>query len=389
MKKTIEDVDMADKRVLVRVDFNLPLKEGKVADDTRIRGALPTIKRMMSKGGRIILCSHLGRPKGKTREELRLDPVAKRLSELLESDVTKMDDCIGQDVANAVEHLKPGKVLLLENVRFHPEEEKNDPDFAKKLASLADLYVNDAFGTAHRAHASTEGVAHHLPSVAGLLMARELKTLGEVSEDPQHPFVAIFGGAKISDKIGAVEHLLDKVDLMLVGGGMANTLLKAKDVEVGRSLVEGESLETAKRILIKGGERLVLPVDVVVAEEASIEAERRTVPVAEVPPQWQILDIGSTTVRIFKEMLRAAKTVVWNGSLGMTEVDPFAEGTSAVAHLLAELDAVTIVGGGDTVAAISLAGVAERMTHVSTGGGAFLAFLEGKELPGVEVLQDQ
>jgi phosphoglycerate kinase len=389
VKKTIEHVDMADKRVLARVDFNVPLKNKKVVDDTRIRAVLPTIKRMMFKGGRIILCSHLGRPKGERRKELRLDPIAKRLSELLESDVIKTDDCIGQDVSEKVDHLEPGKNLLLENVRFHPEEEKNDPDFAKKLASLADLYVNDAFGTAHRAHASTEGVARNLPSVAGLLMKRELEILAEIIESPQRPFVGLFGGAKIPDKIRAVEHLLEKMDLMLLGGAMANTFLRAKGVEIGRSMVSKESLEVAKRILVGAGERLVLPVDAIVAEGASAGFKYKTVLISKIPSDCQILDVGPTTLRIFREMLRKCRTVVWNGPLGRTELNPFAAGTSDVAHLLADLDAVTVVCGGDTAAAVNRAGLSKKMSHVSTGGGAFLAFLEGKELPGVSVLEDQ
>jgi phosphoglycerate kinase len=386
VKKTIKEVDVTDKRVLVRVDFNVPLEEGAVADDTRIRAALPTIQYLLDRSARLILCSHLGRPGGKVVEELRLDPVAAHLANLLGMDVMKADDCIGPEVEAGVKDLGPGEVLLLENTRFHPGEKANAPDFATQLASIADLYVNDAFGTAHRAHASTEGVAHHLPAVAGLLMERELEALERARENPEHPLIMIFGGAKISDKIGVIERFLQQADAVLVGGGIANTLCKAQGLEIGQSLVEEESLETAGRILDEAGDTLVLPVDVVVADAFDADAQRRTVSVNEVRPGWRILDIGPRTIDLFEEKLSSAKMVVWNGPLGVFEMEPFAEGTFAIARTLAELDAETITGGGETAAAVDQAGVADQMTHVSTGGGAFLTFMEGKELPGIAAL---
>jgi phosphoglycerate kinase len=386
--KTVKEVDVADKRVLVRVDFNVPLEDGTVADDTRIRAALPTIRYLLDHDARIILCSHLGRPGGEVVEDLRLDPVAERLAELLDRDVKKVDDCVGPDVEEAVAELEPGQVLLLENTRFHSGEKDNDPEFAKKLASLADLHVNDAFAAAHRAHASTEGVAHHLPAVAGLLMADELETLQRVRENPEHPFVAILGGAKISDKIGVIEALLQQVDTLLVGGGMANTFLKAQGVKVEQSLVEEKSVDDARRILEQAGEKLVLPVDVVVAEGVVVEADRRTVAVNKVPIAWHIVDIGPKTIEQFQEKLSTACMVMWNGPLGVFEIEPFAQGTYAIARTLAGLDAETITGGGETAAAINEIGLADKMTHVSTGGGAFLTLMEGEELPGVAVLKD-
>lgn len=389
MKKTIKDVAVAGKRVLVRVDFNVPLAGGKVADDTRIRGVLPTIKYLLGQRARVILCSHLGRPKGKVAEELRLDPVASRLSELLGREVAKVDDCIGPEVESAVEKLEPGEVLLLENTRFHPGEKANDPGFARQLAKLGELYVDDAFGAAHRAHASTEGVAHYLPAVAGLLMERELEVLGRVLKNPERPFVTVLGGAKISDKIGLLEHLLERADALLVGGGMANTLLNARGVQVGQSLVEEGSLEQAGRILEGSGGKLILPEDVIVAETLDAAANWRTVPVDNVPLGWRIVDIGPRTVELFQERLSAAKMVLWNGPLGIFELEPFAGGTLAIARTLAELDGVTVIGGGDSAAAVNRAGVAERITHISTGGGAFLEFIGGKELPGVAALQDK
>ncbi len=389
MKKTIKDVAVAGKRVLVRVDFNVPLASGKVADDTRIRAVLPTIKYLLDQRARVILCSHLGRPKGKVAEELRLDPVAGRLSGLLGREVAKVDDCIGPEVESAVEKLEPGEVLLLENTRFHPGEKANDPDFARQLAKLGELYVDDAFGAAHRAHASTEGVAHYLPAVAGLLMERELEALGRVLKNPERPFVTVLGGAKISDKIGLLEHLLERADALLVGGGMANTLLNARGVQVGQSLVEEGSLEQAGRILEGSGGKLILPEDVIVAETLDAAANWRTVPVDNVPLGWRIVDIGPRTVELFQERLSAAKMVLWNGPLGVFELEPFAGGTLAIARTLAELDGVTVIGGGDSAAAVNRAGVAERITHISTGGGAFLEFIGGKELPGVAALQDK
>ena len=388
-KKTVKDINVTGKRVLVRVDFNVPLAEGKVADDTRLRAALPTIQYLLDQGAKVILMSHLGRPKGKVVEELRMDPVAERLSELLGRPVRKLDDCVGDAVKAAVAEMRPGDVILLENTRFHPEERKNDPDFAKKLAELADVFVNDAFGTAHRAHASTVGVAQYLPAVAGLLMEKELNFLGKALESPERPFVALLGGAKISDKIGVIENLLTRVDALLISGGMANTFLKARGYEVGQSLVEDESLGLAKELLERAGEKLALPVDAVVADRFAADAASKAVPVDEVPPDWRILDIGPRTVELFKEKLAEARTVVWNGPLGVFEFPKFAAGTEAIARFLADLEATTIIGGGDVVAAVRRAGVADRITHVSTGGGAALEFLEGKELPGVAALLDK
>jgi phosphoglycerate kinase len=321
-------------------------------------------------------------------KELRLDPVAARLSELMDQDVIKLDDCVGPEVEKAAGRLERGQVMLLENTRFHPEERANDPVFAKALASLAELYVNDAFAAAHRAHASTEGVAHDLPAVAGLLMEQELEALTQVRENPEHPFVAIFGGAKISDKIGVIDRLWDRLERLLIGGGMANTFFKAQGLEVGDSLVEDDSLDVARGLLARGTTKMVLPRDVVIAIEASEDAERRTVPTDQVPAGWKVLDIGPRTIESFREELRVAKMVIWNGPLGMFEVPPFAEGTMAIAEALAGLEATTVTGGGETAAAINEAGLADRMTHVSTGGGAFLEFMEGRELPGVAALED-
>jgi phosphoglycerate kinase len=388
-KKTVKDIAVKGKRALVRVDFNVPLENGEVADDTRIRAALPTIQYLLEQGAAVILMSHLGRPKGKVQDELRLDPVARRLSQVLGRDVDKLDDCVGSEVLNATKSLEPGRVLLLENLRFHPEEEENDPDFARQLASLADVYVNDAFGTAHRAHASTTGVAAYLPAVAGLLLERELEVLGSALAHPARPFVAILGGAKVSSKIGVIRSLLNKVDLLLVGGGMANTFFKAQGHDVGESLAEDDRLTTAREILEQAGEKLVLPVDVVVADAFAADANVQTVGVDQVPAGWRILDIGPRTVSLFEEKLASAATVVWNGPMGVFEFPRFAAGTIALATSLAGTEATTIVGGGDSVAALQQAGLADKMTHVSTGGGASLEFLEGKTLPGVAALQDK
>ena len=389
-KKTIRDVDVRDKRVLVRVDFNVPLAEGSVTDDTRIRAALPTIQYLLDRDATVLLCSHLGRPKGAAVDDLKMDPVGRRLSELLGMPVKKLDDCVGPEVEAAVEAAKPGDVLLLENTRFHPEEKENDPAFAAQLAALADLYVNDAFGSAHRAHASTEGVAHHLPAVAGFLMERELEFLGGALTAPQRPFVAILGGAKISDKIGVIENLLGQVDVLLVGGGMANTFLKADGYDVAESLVEDGSLDTARTLMERAGDKLVLPVDVTVADRFDAEAFSQVVSVAQVPPKWRILDIGPRTLELFQEELVGAHTVVWNGPMGVFEFPKFAQGTEALARMLAALpDATTIIGGGDSAAAVQQAGLADKMSHISTGGGASLEFLEGKPLPGVAALQDR
>jgi phosphoglycerate kinase len=389
-KKTIRDIDVAGKRVLVRVDLNVPLdKAGNVTDDTRIRAALPTIQYLCDKGARVILCSHLGRPKGKVADEFRLTPVAKRLSELLGMPVVKTDDCIGPEVEKTVAAMQPGDVVLLENLRFYAEEEANAPDFAKKLAALADVFVNDAFGTAHRAHASTEGVTHYLPAVAGFLMERELTFLGKALAAPARPFVAVLGGAKVSDKIGVIENLLPKVDQLIVGGGMANTFFKALGYEVGDSLVEADKLDVAKDLLKRGGKKLLLPVDVVIADAFTADAKHKTVAVDKVPAGWRILDIGPKSIEAFKAVLSKARTVVWNGPMGVFEFPAFAAGTVALAKALAETDATTIIGGGDSAAAVEQAGVADKMTHISTGGGASLEFLEGRVLPGVAALQDK
>ena len=389
-KKTIRDVDVRGKRVLVRVDFNVPLDEGKVADDTRIQAALPTIRYLLDRHATLILCSHLGRPKGQVDDSLKMDPVAGRLAELLEQPVTKLDDCVGPAVESAVRQAGSGEVMLLENTRFHPEEKANDPEFARQLARLADLYVNDAFGSAHRAHASTEGVAHYLPAVAGFLLEKELEFLGRVLAEPEHPFIAILGGAKISDKIGVIENLQARVDAFLIGGGMANTFLKAEGYDVGVSLVEDDSLELARRLLQQAGDKLVLPVDVTVADRFHADAFSQVVVAGSVPPGWRILDIGPRTLELFQGHLEKARTVVWNGPMGVFEFPKFAQGTEAVARILATLpDATTVIGGGDSAAAVKRAGLDEKMTHVSTGGGASLEFLEGKVLPGVAVLADK
>ncbi len=389
LKKTVRDVEVEGKRVLVRVDFNVPLARGKAADDTRIRAALPTINYLLQHRAKVILMSHLGRPKGKVVDELRLDPVAERLSELLGRPVRKLDDCVGPKVEAAVAEMQPGDVILLENTRFHPQEKANDPAFARQLASLADVFVNDAFGAAHRAHASVVGVAEHLPAVAGFLMEKEIAFLGQALTAPEHPFVAILGGAKISSKIGVIDSLLDKVDSLLIGGGMANTFLKAQGHEIGQSLVEDDSLDVARETLARAGERLVLPVDVVVADRFDAEADSKVVPVDQSPEDWLILDIGPETVKLFERELASAKTVVWNGPLGVFEFPRFAEGTFAIARFLADLEATTIIGGGDVVAAVRQAGMAGRIAHVSTGGGASLEFLEGKPLPGIAALEDK
>ena len=389
-KKTLRDVEVKGRRVLVRVDFNVPLEDGAVGDDTRIKAALPTIRHLIDGGAKTILCSHLGRPKGKPDPKYSLAPVATRLGELLGKKVPFAPDCVGPTVEKLVASMKPGDVLLLENLRFHAEEEKNDAAFARALAALADLYVDDAFGSAHRAHASTAGVADHLPAVAGFLMERELDFLGRALADPVRPFVAILGGAKVSDKIAVIENLLGKVDALLVGGGMANTFLKAQGREIGKSLVENDKVAVAEKLLREAGSKLLLPVDAVVGDRLDAGAERRTVDVASVPPGWLILDIGPKTIAAFTDRLRGTKTVIWNGPMGVFEMEPFAAGTFAIARALAGLaGATTIIGGGDSAAAVEQAGVADRITHVSTGGGASLEFLEGKELPGVAVLQDR
>jgi phosphoglycerate kinase len=389
-KKTIRDVDVSGKRVLVRVDFNVPLENGTVGDDTRVRAALPTIRHLIDHKAKTILCSHLGRPKGKPDPAYSLGPVGARLSQLLRREVRAAPDCVGPAVQNLVNTLQPGDVLLLENLRFHPEEEANEAGFAQALASLADVYVDDAFGSAHRAHASTAGVAERLPAVAGFLMERELTFLGRALADPARPFVAILGGAKVSDKIAVIDNLLAKVDTLLIGGGMANTFLKAQGKEVGDSLVENDKLDVARTLLQAGRDKLILPIDAVIADRFDAQAQWRRVEVDDVPPGWRIVDVGPETIKRFTGHLQGAGTVVWNGPMGVFEMAPFAAGTFALARALAALkDATTIIGGGDSAAAVELAGVAGQVTHISTGGGASLEFLEGRELPGVAVLQDK
>ncbi len=398
-KKTLANLsasDLSGKRALVRADFNVPLDDaGKITDDTRIRAALPTIQDLINKGAKVILSSHFGRPKGKVNEKMRLTPVAQRLSELLGKEVIKCDDCIGDDVAAKVAAMENGQVMLLENVRFYAEEEKNDPEFAKKLAANADLYVNDAFGTAHRAHASTEGVTNYLsPSVAGYLIEKELQYLQAAIENPQRPLAAIIGGSKVSSKIGVIETLLEKCDKLIIGGGMIFTFYKARGLSVGKSLVEEDKLELAKSLEAKAKEKgvtFLLPTDVVLADNFAPDANSQTVSVDNIPDGWMGLDIGPDSVKVFQEALADCKGVIWNGPMGVFEFDKFAVGTEAIAHTLAEIGkggATTIIGGGDSVAAVEKVGLAEQMSHISTGGGASLELLEGKVLPGIAALDE-
>lgn len=395
-KKTVADLsasDLSGKRVLVRVDFNVPLDNGSITDDTRIRAALPTIQDLTSKGAKVILTSHFGRPKG-VDESLRLTPVAARLSELLGKPVKKFDDCIGDEVTQGVAELQNGDVALLENVRFYAEEEDNDPEFAKKLASVADLYVNDAFGTAHRAHASTEGVTHYLPSVAGYLIEKELKFLQGAIEEPKRPLAAIVGGSKVSSKIGVIEALLDKCDKLLLGGGMIFTFYKARGLNVGKSLVEEDKLELARELEAKAKEKgvaFLLPTDVIIADKFAPDAEAKTVSINDIPDGWMGLDIGPDSIEVFQKALGDCKTVIWNGPMGVFEFEKFAAGTKAIALTLADLTktgTITIIGGGDSVAAVEQLNLGEQMSHISTGGGASLELLEGKVLPGIAALND-
>ncbi len=398
-KKTVRDIDVAGKRVLVRVDFNVPLEAGKVTDDTRIRAALPTIRYLLDHNAKVILMSHLGRPKGEIREDLKMDPVAEQLALRLGRPVKKLDQTVGPEVEAAINSMQPGDVILLENTRFNPGETKNEPEFTRQLAALADIFVNDAFGSAHRAHASTVGVAQHLPTVAGFLMERELQMLGGILDNPREPFAAILGGAKISDKIGVLRRLLDKAEYVLIGGGMANTFLKAQGINVQESLVEDEALGIAKEILDREAQRhtkreekepqLFLPVDVVVADRFAPDAEAKIVPVDQIPEGWRIMDIGPETCQRFRAPLRRSKTIFWNGPMGVFEFDRFARGTRVVAEILAGLPAITVVGGGDSAAAVAEMGLTKQMTHVSTGGGASLEFVEGRELPGVAAIEDK
>jgi phosphoglycerate kinase len=388
-KKTIEDIDVTGKRVLVRVDFNVPIKDGKVGDDTRIQAALPTLHYLLDHQATLILCSHLGRPKGEVKQEFSLKPVADHLSLVLGQPVKFVTDCIGPIAEQAVEELSPGDILLLENTRFHTGEKKNDPAMAKQLADLADLYVNDAFGSAHRAHASTEGVAQYLPSVAGYLMEKEIIYLGKAIADPARPFIAILGGAKISDKIGVIRNLLDKTDQIMIGGGMANTFFKAHGYPVGDSLVEDDSLDIARELIELADHRLRLPVDVVIGDKFEADAELLVMSMGPIPDGWRILDIGPETVKTFGKPISEARTIVWNGPMGVFEFPRFAEGTIGLAKAVARSNATSIIGGGDSVAAVKQAGLADKITHISTGGGASLEMLEGKVLPGMAALEDR
>ena len=390
MKKTIEDVIVDGKKVLVRCDFNVPLDENRnITDENRIVGALPTIKYLLNNGAAVVLCSHFGRPKGEFKAEFSLDVVAKRLSEHLEKPVTLAKDVVGEDAMRVTSEMKPGDVVMLENVRFHNEETDNDTEFSKKLASMADLYVNDAFGTAHRAHASTEGVAEFLPAVSGYLIQKELKFLGEALETPERPLVAILGGAKVSDKIGVINALLDKVDNLIIGGAMTYTFLKAMGHSVGDSLCETDKVDLAKELLQKAGEKVMLPVDAVVAREFKADSEYMIVDGTDIPDGWMGMDIGPESIKRFSALISEAKTVVWNGPMGVFEMENFANGTKSIAKAMADIDGVTIIGGGDSAAAVEQLGYADKMTHISTGGGASLEYLEGKTLPGIAALNDR
>ncbi len=392
-KKTVKDIDLKNKKVLVRCDFNVPMdKNRNITDNRRIVAALPTIKYLLEQNCKVVLCSHLGRPKGEFKPEFSLKPVAKELSKLLGQVVIMAEDVIGEDAKNKAQNLKNGEILLLENVRFHREETDNDPEFAKKLASFGEVFVNDAFGTAHRAHASTEGVTKYLPAVSGFLIEKELKFLGEALENPERPFVAILGGSKVSDKIGVIENLLEKVDTLIIGGGMAYTFFKAQGYSVGDSLCEEDKCDLALEIMEKAkekGVKFLLPIDNKVGKEFKPDTEAKTVKSTEIPDGWEGLDIGEETIKLYKEELQNAKTIVWNGPLGVFEFDQFAVGTNEIAKALGDIDAIKIIGGGDSAAAVEKAGLAEKMTHISTGGGASLEFLEGKKLPGIEALMDK
>lgn len=391
-KQTIQDVIVKDKKVFVRVDFNVPMKDGVITNDTRVRATLPTLNYLLEQGAALILGSHLGRPKGQRVAEFSLAPVAARLSELLGLEVKLAPDCIGEEVAKMAADLKSGEVLLLENLRFHKEEEKNDSDFAKALASLADVAVNDAFGVSHRAHASVEGITNFIPAVAGFLMEKEIKFVGQAVANPTRPFVAIIGGAKVSDKIGVIDNLLTKVDTLIIGGGMANTFVAAQGYSVGKSLLEEDKIELAKTLIAKAketGVNLLLPTDMVVADRFAADADHKNVAVDAIPADWMALDIGEETAKAYAAALADAKTVVWNGPMGVFEMDAFAHGTTAVAKAVAASDATSVVGGGDSISALQKTGLSDQITHISTGGGASLEFLEGKVLPGIAALADK
>lgn len=391
-KKTLHDLDLRDKKVFCRVDFNVPMNNGEVTDDTRIKAALPTIKYLSDNGAVVILASHLGRPKGKVVDNLRLDPVAERLSSLLGKDVIKTDAVHGKEVNEALSQVSDGDILLIENVRFEPGEEKNDPELVQAFADMADVYVNDAFGAAHRAHASTTGVAEKLPAAAGFLMEKEMDVLGKALENPDRPFTAIIGGAKVRDKINVIDHLLDKVDNLIIGGGLAYTFVKAQGHEIGKSLLEEDKIDLAKEFMQKAeknGVRFVLPEDAVVADDFSETANTKVVDIQDIPADWEALDIGPKTRETYEQIVKDSKLVIWNGPMGVFEYDAFAGGTKAVAKALADTSGYTIIGGGDSAAAVEKFGFAEAMDHVSTGGGASLEFMEGKVLPGVQALDDK
>ena len=392
-KKTIKDIDLKGKKVFVRCDINVPMDENQnITDNTRIVAALPTIKYLLEQNCKLVLASHLGRPKGEFKPEFSLQPVAKELSKLLGREVIMAKDVIGKDAMTKAANLKEGEILLLENVRFHREETDNDPEFSKKLASMAEIFVNDAFGTAHRAHSSTTGIADYLPAVSGFLIEKELKFLGNAVNNPERPFVAILGGAKVSDKIGVIDSLLEKVDTLMIGGGMAYTFFKAQGYGVGNSICEMDKLDLAKQAMEKAkqkGVKLLLPVDTKVGKEYKPDTESKTVKYTEIPDDWEGFDIGEETIKLFSDELKNAKTVVWNGPLGLFEFEQFAVGTNSIAKVLSEIDATTIIGGGDSAAAVKKAGLEDKMTHISTGGGASLEFLEGKKLPGIEALMDK
>lgn len=392
-KKSIRDVELKGKKVFCRVDFNVPMKDGKVTDETRIKAALPTIQHLIDQGAKVILASHLGRPKGEAVDELRLDPVADRLSDLIGKTVTKTDAVYGEEVDRAIDGLQEGDLLLIENVRFEAGEEKNDEELAKKFAAMADLYVNDAFGAAHRAHASTEGIAHHIPAVAGFLMEKELEVLGSALSDPSRPFTAIIGGAKVKDKIGVIDHLLDKVDNLIIGGGLAYTFVKALGHEVGLSLLEEDKIDLAKSFMDKAKEKGVnfyMPEDVVVGDDFSNDANTKIVSIEEIPSDWEALDIGPKSRETYSKVIAESKLVIWNGPMGVFELEVYANGTKAVSEALANAnDTYSVIGGGDSAAAVEKFGYADQMSHISTGGGASLEFMEGKELPGVVALNDK
>ncbi len=392
-KKSIEDIQVSSKKVLVRVDFNVPLNEKqKITDETRITAALPTIHYLLKNKAKVILCSHLGRPKGEVKPEFSLKPVAERLAELVDAPVRLADDVVGESARKLTAEMKDGEIVLLENVRFHKEETKNDPEFAKQLASLAEIYVNDAFGAAHRAHASTEGVAHYLPAVAGYLLYKEIDVLSNALKNPERPFLAILGGAKVSDKMGVIDNLLNIVDGLIVGGGMAYTFLKAKGYEIGKSILEEDKVELAKQLMQKAvskGFKIVLPIDNIIADEFKADAKIKIVPSEDMDKDYMGMDIGPSSRIVFANEIKKAKTVIWNGPMGVFEMEPFAEGTKAVAQAMADCDGTTIIGGGDSVAAVKMLDLSSKMSHISTGGGASLEFLEGKELPGITALNDK